>query len=150
MRLACCVRRRRARGLRYMATIAICPYEVFFDWVPVDHIQFFESLRPYYQGADCVCSHGGLDSGVAGVHAQSRHALIWGAGGFPRRSDGPETIVYGHRNNAVVNADGWPSPRVVGRTIGIDTISHGVLTAMRLPDGRVFQSARSKTPSADV
>jgi hypothetical protein len=57
--------------------------------------------------------------------------------------------VYGHRNNAVVSADGWPSPAILGRTIGIDTISHGVLTAVRLPDGRVFQSARFKAPRAD-
>ena len=27
-------------------------------------------------------------------------------------------------------------------SIGIDTISHGILTAFRLPDRRVFQSAR--------
>ena len=40
------------------------------------------------------------------------------------------------------NADGWPAPMIVGRTIGVDTISHGVLTAVRLPDQRVFQSAR--------
>jgi hypothetical protein len=31
---------------------------------------------------------------------------------------------------------------VQGRTIGIDTISHGVLTAIRLPDERVYQSGR--------
>ncbi len=31
---------------------------------------------------------------------------------------------------------------IVGRTIGVDTISHGVLTAVRLPDHRIFQSAR--------
>jgi hypothetical protein len=68
--------------------------------------------------------------------------LIWGASGFSEQYDGPETVVYGHRNNAVLNAEGWPSPAMIGQTIGIDTISHGVLTAVRLPDGRVFQSAR--------
>ena len=31
---------------------------------------------------------------------------------------------------------------VVATSIGIDTISHGILTAFRLPDRRVFQSAR--------
>jgi hypothetical protein len=41
-----------------------------------------------------------------------------------------------------MDAVGWPRPRVIGATIGLDTISHGVLTAMRLEDGRVFQSAR--------
>ena len=126
------------------------PYEVFFDTMPVEHIRFFENLRPYYQGPDCVCTHGGLDPGVASVHEQTRHAVIWGAGGFPDTYDGLETVVYGHRNNAVVNAEGWPMPRIVGRTIGIDTISHGVLTAIRLPDGRAFQSARYEARKSDV
>jgi diadenosine tetraphosphatase ApaH/serine/threonine PP2A family protein phosphatase len=125
------------------------PYEAFFDCVPSSHIQFFDTLRSYYQSPDCICTHGGLDPGVVSVQEQTKHALIWGGGGFPDEYDGPETVVYGHRNNAVVSADGWPSPAILGRTIGIDTISHGVLTAVRLPDGRVFQSARFKAPRAD-
>jgi len=124
------------------------PYEAFFDCVPSSHIQFFTNLRSYYQSPDCICTHGGLDPGVVSVHEQTKHALIWGGGGFPDEYHGPQTVVYGHRNNAIVNADGWPSPAILGRTIGIDTISHGVLTAVRLPDGRVFQSARFDAPSA--
>jgi serine/threonine protein phosphatase 1 len=124
------------------------PYDVFFDKVPTAHIRFFETLRPCYQSSDCICAHGGLNPGVASVHDQSRHDLIWGGEGFPHAYDGLETVVYGHHNKAVLDAGGWPSPRIVGRTIGIDTISHGVLTAIRLPDGRVFQSARYKTMSA--
>ena len=61
-----------------------------------------------------------------------------------------EVVVYGHWNNATLNADGWPAPTIVGRTLGIDTISHGVLTAVRLPDQRVFQSARYEVPDADA
>jgi serine/threonine protein phosphatase 1 len=118
------------------------PYGAFFDCVPSGHIRFFESLRLYHRSADCVCTHGGIDPRVAGFHEQTRHALIWGAGSFPNGYDGAEVIVYGHRNNAALNEDGWPAPTIVGRTIGIDTISHGVLTAIRLPDQRVFQSAR--------
>ena len=118
------------------------PYDAFFRCVPPDHIRFFESLRTYYQSADCVCTHGGLDPRISGVQAQAREALIWGAGGFPERYEGAEVVVYGHRNNATLNADGWPAPTIMGRTIGIDTISHGVLTTVRLPDERVFQSAR--------
>ena len=106
------------------------PYEVFFDCIPEDHLRFFESLRLYHQSADCVCTHGGLDPRVARVRAQAREAFIWGAGSFPHGYDGDEIIVYGHRNNAAVNADGWPAPMIVGRTIGVDTISHGVLTAV--------------------
>lgn len=120
------------------------PYEAFVDRMPADHIRFFEGLRLYYQGADCLCVHGGLDVRIADVHEQTPDALIWGAEGFPEGYAGAEIVVYGHRDNAVVNAEGWPVPAVVGRTIGIDTISHGILTAIRLPDQRIYQSARYK------
>jgi serine/threonine protein phosphatase 1 len=118
------------------------PYEAFFDCVPKAHGEFFESLRWFYQGPDCVCTHGGVDPGVAGIDNQTSEALIWGVSGFPNRYDGPDTVVYGHWNNADLNADDWPLPKIVGRTIGIDTIAFGVLTAIRMPDRQVFQSAR--------
>jgi serine/threonine protein phosphatase 1 len=139
----------RAGSELYLGHCAL-PYEAFFDCVPQAHFDFFESLRSYYQSPDCVCAHGGLDPGVAGVQDQARQALIWGAGGFPCQYDGAATVVYGHWNNADLNADGWPAPAILGRTIGIDTIAHGVLTAIRLPDQRVFQSARYEAWSSDV
>ena len=125
----------------YMGRCAL-PYEVFFEAMPPEHIRFFESLRLYHQTADCLCTHGGLDPGVANIEDQSRDALIWGARTFPNDYRGAEIVVYGHWNNATLTESGWPTPRIVGRTIGIDTISEGVLTAIRLPDRRVFQSAR--------
>ena len=126
------------------------PYQAFFDCVPQEHIRFLEGLRLYHQSADCVCTHGGLDPRVARVQEQEREALIWGAGSFPNGYDGAEVVVYGHRNNAALNAERWPAPMIVGRTIGVDTISHGVLTAIRLPDQRVFQSARYEVLGSDV
>ena len=118
------------------------PYDVFFDAVPGEHLSFFRDLRLYHQTVDCVCTHGGVDPRVNDLRKQSPQALIWGAGTFPDGYDSPEILVYGHRNNATVDADGWPGPTFIGQTIGIDTISHGVLTAIRLPDRRLFQSAR--------
>jgi hypothetical protein len=118
------------------------PYDLFFNAVPDPHLRWFDGLRLFHRTADCFCSHGGVDPQVRDLSSQPRHALIWGGDGFPDAYEGQETIVYGHRNNAAVGPDGWPSPRIVGRTIGIDTISHGVLTAVRLPDGTMFQSAR--------
>ena len=118
------------------------PYEAFFECMPAAHIEFFENLRLYHQTIDCVCTHGGVDPRVDGVHQQSRRDLIWGGGSFPDGYDGADIVVYGHRNNATLDDAAWPMPTVVGQTIGIDTISHGVLTAIRLPDRHVFQSAR--------
>jgi diadenosine tetraphosphatase ApaH/serine/threonine PP2A family protein phosphatase len=123
----------------YLGHLAL-PYEAFFESVPSEHIRFFEALRPYHQTVDCVCSHAGLDPRVAQLEEQSRDALIWGAGKFPEEYAGAEVVVYGHWNNPVLNDSGWPTPRIVGRTLGIDTISFGVLTAVRLPDRKVFQS----------
>jgi serine/threonine protein phosphatase 1 len=118
------------------------PYEVFFDSMPEDHRRFFESLGLFHQTPDCACTHGGLDPSVARIEDQRRNDFIWGAGDFPDGYKGDTILVYGHRNNAAFTDDRQPTPRVVGRTIGIDTISHGVLTAIRLPDQRIFQSAR--------
>jgi serine/threonine protein phosphatase 1 len=126
------------------------PYEAFVDRVPADHIRFFEGLGLYCQTADCLCVHGGLDARIADVQDQPPDALIWGAGDFPNGYEGAEIVVYGHRNNAVLNTDDWPLPIVVGRTIGIDTISHGILTAIRLPDRRIYQSARYQVVKPDV
>jgi len=130
-------------GLRPYLGRGALPYQAFFDCVPHDHIQFFRSLRLFHRNADGVCSHGGLDTRIDDLEDQGREAFIWGAGSFPYGYKGAETVVYGHHNNATVNGEGWPTPKIMGRTIGIDTIAHGVLTALRLPDRKVFQSARS-------
>ena len=81
---------------------------------------------------------------------QAVDALTWGTNGFPDSYRGTDMVVYGHWNNADVDSQGWPRPRFLGRTIGLDTISHGVLSALRLPDRRLFQSARHEIPDADV
>jgi len=118
------------------------PYDEFFRCVPDEHMKFFKSLRLSHRTADCVCTHGGIDPQVSEVENQVRDALIWGAGSFPDGYGGAEIIVYGHHNNAIVTADGVSVPAVIGRTIGIDSIAQGVLTAIRLPDSTLFQSAR--------
>ena len=126
------------------------PYDVFFDSMPADHLRFFENLRLSYRSADCICTHAGLDPLVeGGLDRQTPHALLWGAHGFPRTYAGTETIVYGHYHNAIIDADGWPRPAVLGKTIGIDTIAHGVLTAIRMPDQALIQSARHEVWSKD-
>ncbi len=118
------------------------PYDVFFDAVPDAHLDFFRNLRLYHRTDDCVCTHGGLHPRVGELRKQSPHDLIWGAGTFPEGYEGDDVVVYGHRNNATLDTDRWPRPAIIGNTIGIDTISHGVLTAIRLPDRRLFQSGR--------
>jgi serine/threonine protein phosphatase 1 len=137
-------------GAELFLGLCTLPYDAFFDCVPSEHIEFFEGLRLYYQGSDCVCTHAGLDPRISCIQEQPREALIWGAGAFPNGYEGREVVVYGHWNNATLNTDGWPIPTIVGRTIGVDTIAHGVLTAVRLPDQRIFHSARHRVLGSDV
>jgi len=118
------------------------PYQVFFDAIPESHLSFFDRLLPYYRNSDCICTHGGLDPRIARFEDQPQRALIWGVKGFEDTYVGTDTIVYGHWSNADIDADLWPRPKIAGNSIGIDTILHGVLTAIRLPDRRVIQSNR--------
>lgn len=118
------------------------PYQVFFDAMPKAHILFFQSLAPYYRGSDGICVHGGLDHNGTPLEAQPLEMLLWGRDGFPEDYDGAETVAYGHWDNTELDDQGWPRPKIIGLTIGVDTISHGVLTAVRLSDRRVFQSSR--------
>jgi serine/threonine protein phosphatase 1 len=118
------------------------PYGVFFDSVPASHRTFFSELALCFQTPDCICTHAGLNPQVAHLPDQSPASLLWGHEAFPAEYCGEATVVYGHWNNADLDERGWPRPRIVGNTIGIDTISHGVLTAIRIPDRRVIQSSR--------
>jgi hypothetical protein len=139
-----------AAGVRLYLGHCELPYGAFFDAMPETHRAFFADLVLSYESADCICTHAGLDPLVPRLADQSSKVLVWGCPGFPEdyRDDVP--VVYGHRNNATLDATGWPHPCVVGNTIGIDTIAHGVLTAIRMPDRRVFQSRRyGVAPSQD-
>jgi len=121
-------------------------YEAFFDAMPPDHRRFFESVVRYYRNEHGIYVHAGLDSRLA-LSEQTRASVTlgWDDNGFPAGYGGDELVLYGHRNNATLDVDGWPSPRRIGRTIGLDTSRHGVITAIRLPDQRVFQSRRFDT-----
>ena len=129
-------------GLRLYTESDALPYDAFFDVMPESHLRFFESLQTYYESPECICVHAGLSPQVARIEEQSRHSLMLGDRSFPALYQGPKTVVYGHWRNPVIDGNGWPMPRIIGRTIGIDTIAQGVLTALRLPGQQVFQSAR--------
>ena len=134
-----------AAGLSVYVERVPLPYGVFIDSMPTAHRTFFDRLQTYYRGADGICVHGGLDVTVARVEDQDPHDCIWGTDTFPEDYVGDGIVAYGHHNNATLDDDGWPGPRIIGSTIGLDTISHGVLTAMRLSDRRLFQSAKHDT-----
>lgn len=117
------------------------PYDLFFDAMPLEHQEFLASLDRYCQTPDCICSHAGVHPTIADLGRQGK-LLTWGHAGFPEEYAGEAYVMYGHHNDPDVDAAGWPRPRILGRTIGVDTISHGVLSAVALPGPQVFQSTR--------
>jgi serine/threonine protein phosphatase 1 len=127
-------------GLRLFLSKFPLPYEVFFEAMPAEHQRFFRELATAYSNDDCICTHAGLDPKVARIGDQAPDVCIWGHDAFPAHYTGETPAVYGHWNNPAIEADGWPRPRVVGNTVMLDTISHGVLSAMRFPDRTLFQS----------
>ena len=131
---------RRDAGLQLYVGSCALPYDAFFDAMPAAHRDFFAQLALFAETPDCICTHAGIDPSVPRLADQPRAALVWGHKGFPSGYTGDAVVVYGHRNDAVLDDAGWPSARISGNTIGVDTISHGVLTAVRMPDHRVFQS----------
>ncbi len=131
---------RASRTSVYEGTCPL-PYERFFDALPTAHAQFFAALALSHETPECFCSHGGVDPAVP-IGDTPAGTLVWGTRGFPKDYTGERTVVYGHMNNAHVDDDDWPHPRVARNTLGLDTIAHGVLTAIRLPGPYVLQSAR--------
>jgi calcineurin-like phosphoesterase family protein len=118
------------------------PYEGFFQAMPAEHLRFFRDLKTFHRTPDAVCAHAGLDPAMGPVEVRETRSLIWGAEDFPEAYRGEDYMLYGHADNPYIDRDGWPHPRIQGRTYGLDTISRGVLTAVRLPGGTVYQSAR--------
>jgi serine/threonine protein phosphatase 1 len=120
---------------------AVLPYESFFNEVPPAHLEFLRTLVLYHQTPEATFVHAAVDERVARLEDQSRFTVLMGALGFPDGYRGPGVVVYGHHDNADIR-QGWPHPKMSDWAIGIDTISHGVLSAMRMPDRKVFQSLR--------
>src|SRR5262245_9800578 len=129
-------------GPRLVLEQVALPYDMFFEAIPPSHLAFLRQLQVFRRTSDCVCVHGGLDPRGGPVEAQTRDAMIWGTPRFLEDYAGDDIVMYGHRDDARLDQDGWPEPNVGRGTVGVDTISHGILTGYRLPDRRVFQSDR--------
>jgi serine/threonine protein phosphatase 1 len=120
------------------------PYEAFFEMMPDEHKHFFRSLRLCHKSDGAIFVHAGLDPKGGAPEEQNSRELTWGlVHDFPDGYQGADKIVYGHRNNFILDSNEWPQPHIVNElTYGIDSISTGILTAIRMPDRKVFQSKR--------
>jgi hypothetical protein len=130
-------------GPRLLSGDIALPYHAFFDSLPPSHLDFFNHLKPYHRSPDVLCVHGGADLNGNPPETSDLDAVVWGVLGWPDEYQGRDNVVYGHWDNAPLDENGWPFPRVLpNRTFGIDTISRGVLTALRFPDIKLYQSRR--------
>lgn len=130
-------------GPRLLSKDTVLPYHVFFDSLPPSHLDFFNHLTPYHQSPDVLCVHGGADLQGRPPETSDLNVLVWGMPGWPHEYVGRDNVVYGNWSNAAPAENGWPFPRVLpNRTFGIDSISQGVLTALRFPDLKLYQSER--------
>jgi predicted MPP superfamily phosphohydrolase len=115
-----------------------------YSWLTV--MEGFATVRNYSAAAADVLGRAVEAAGprlvLDRVALPYGEAMIWGTATFLTHYGGPDIVLYGHWDNSDLDADGWPMPAIGRASIGIDTISHGVLTAFRLPDRRVFQSDR--------
>ena len=131
-------------GVRLFTLRVPLPYDLFFGAMPVEHLEFFQQLKPCYRQHGVIYVHGGIahDGSLDGGDVDT---YVWGTSGFPEEYSGSDAVVYGHRNDAIIRDAGRIEPRIgSNNTYGIDTIAHGVLTALRMPDGCVFQSRRTR------
>ena len=135
-------------ALAYVSRCAL-PYRLFFDTVPEAHRVFSGFVAGPTRVRTASAYVGGWIPQIPRLQDQPVDALIWGASGFPDEYRGTATVAYGHWNNPDVDVRGWPTPKVIGSTIGLDTISHGVPTAVRLPERQLLQSARHRVSGAD-
>jgi len=80
---------------------------------PVEHLEFFNSLIPYFEFQEYVFVHAGLRSGIP-IERQELSDLLWIREDFYfSKFDFGKTIVFGHTP--------FPEPFVFDKKIGIDT-----------------------------
>jgi serine/threonine protein phosphatase 1 len=142
-------REMEVQGVRLIMERSQLPYEAFFASLPSSHLEFFDTLVPFFRAPEVICVHAGLDPDVPSLEEQDSRNLVWGCPSFPERYGGPLPVVYGHWGNYQLDERRWPRPRERNGTYGIDSIKTGVLTAMRFPDRAVIQSERYLLPASN-
>jgi serine/threonine protein phosphatase 1 len=107
--------------------------------LPTEHLNFFNSLRPFYETEDYIFVHAGLRVGVS-LHEQSVDDLIWIRSEFvDSPHDFGKLVIFGHTPFA--------RPLIHPNKIGIDTGAGygGRLTGLVLPE-RTFYATDGALP----
>ena len=103
----------------------------FRQSIPHDHIEFFQTLRPYHVAGDYLFVHAGMRPNVP-LNEQTQRDMLWIRDEF-LDDDRPfdHVIVHGHTPTEDIHRD--------NRRIGLDTgaFISGKLTAVKLQDEQV-------------
>jgi serine/threonine protein phosphatase 1 len=95
---------------------------------PPDHVEFFDSLAPYFETEKYIFVHAGLREGIP-LRSQDPFDLLWIREDFYfSKFDFGKTVIFGHTP--------FQKPFVYNNKIGIDTgAAYGnKLTCLELPD----------------
>ena len=101
--------------------------------LPDNHMEFFQSLLPYYETETNIFVHAGLRPGVP-LEEQTTKDLNWIRDEFTGSScDFGKVVVFGHTPMA--------KPLIQPNKIGIDTgaVFGGLLTCVELPRQEIYQ-----------
>jgi serine/threonine protein phosphatase 1 len=115
------------------------PYDLFFESIPGSHMKFFEEMKNYHETEIAIFTHAGVDPEIIELENMDDRKFKWGFEGFPEKYKGHKTVVYGHYSNKAIKANGMVKPYIIGNTVCIDTQSHGVLSAIQLPEKKLLQ-----------
>ena len=102
--------------------------------IPAEHMQFFQSLLPYYETDHYIFVHAGLRPALP-LRDQAIDDLLWIRFEFiENENDFGKTVVFGHTpmKNLLINKN----------KIGIDTgaVYGGKLTGVELPEIKIYQA----------
>jgi len=111
--------------------------------IPAHHSDFYNSLFLYYEGDDFIAVHAGLDPKINNIDEQNEKDLLWIRDAFFRASKRWEkTVIFGHTPTSLFHKYGEVIFDEERNIIAVDSgvIYGGPISAVRLPDRRVFQS----------
>lgn len=105
----------------------------------LEHIDFFKSLRNYYEDENYIYVHGGLRPGIK-LQEQCEYDLVWIREEFYLSSySNTKGIIFGHTPTTYINSSYYPVN--INDNIALDTacVYDGYLSALEIEDGRIMK-----------
>jgi len=111
--------------------------------LPDRHLDFFNSLLPYFEGDDFIAVHAGLDPKIDNIEVQDGDSILWIRDKFFRCDKRwSKTVIFGHTPTFYMCRDSLIYDDAEKNIIGIDTgVYYGrPLVGLRWPDKKIFTS----------